>query len=268
MSDRAYLNAYVDGRHVVLVSRNSSGRIVRERIPAEWSAFFKEADLPRPLEASLLRSSAVVGARREPGGWIRMQFADGDWRRQVCFEQRSRNGATNPLLAAGIEPFEADVDPVRRWLSDSEATIAKPKRCFLDLETDSRVPFSRREEMRILSWAVVGEDGQSFVGSLPEDSDAAEVDVLGELWDLLGDFDQVCAWNGGEPLIGGKGFDFPLLLERSQARGLSPDARRILWVDHLQVFRKMNLNVAESGEEKQSMRLNSVAQAVLGEGKE
>jgi uncharacterized protein YprB with RNaseH-like and TPR domain len=76
---------------------------------------------------------------------------------------------------------------------------------WLDLETDSRIPFSKKEEMRILVWSLEDEDGRVQVGVLEADNDRAEKVLLERLWRALEDYDQIIAWNGD---------DFDLILRR------------------------------------------------------
>jgi DNA polymerase elongation subunit (family B) len=167
----------------------------------------------------------------------------------------------SPVVKAGIDVFEGDVDPVRRHFTDHDTAIASPRRCYLDIETDSRVPFSKKEEMRILSWAVVDHDtGETFDGLLDEWSDAAERRLIEALWTALNPYDQVCAWYGD-------GFDFPVIFARSAHHRLKTDARRWLWMDHKEAFQRFNMHSAESGEEKRSMKLEDIGQSVTGEGK-
>lgn len=157
-------------------------------------------------------------------------------------------------------------------MTDTGAGVQPPRPVYLDLETDSRVPFSRKEEARILSWALVNEEGRAKAGVLEEDSNMAEEDLVGRLLEALTNYDQVIAWNGGElrrrDLAFKDGFDFPVLKARSEYHRLILDVRRKLWLDHLVLFRRMNQHAAESGDEKQSMKLNDIASKVLKEKKD
>lgn len=264
---RSYVNAYVEGGSIVLLSRDGAGRRVEERVPARWSAFFRRGDLKPDLER--LVAHVAKSVERE-GDWDRYDFADSDLRRRVCFEERNRqNGAENPLVASGAKPREADVEPIRRFFTDTGATIQRPRRCYLDIETDSRLPFGRKDEMRILCWSVCDDEGMTMTGVLPEWSNVAERDLLLELYGALDPYDQVCAWYGGSS-FGKDGFDFPVIRARVAEHDIPLkyiDHRRFLWLDHLAAFKRMNQHAAESGEEKRSMALQSIAQELLGEGK-
>lgn len=196
-------------------------------------------------------------------GWFKVHFVDYE-ARKLALEKYGQ------LL------FEGDVSPVRRFLSDHDITIAPPRRCYIDIETDSRVP--PREQVpregftpptaRILSWALVDEEGHEIVKLLDEDSDEAEARFLAQFWALVERYDQICAWNGD-------GFDFPVLHHRTRLlakhRGKQFEAywenfRRLLFLDQLLCFKRHHM-APESGDDKTSLKLNDVCESILGEGK-
>lgn len=217
----------------------------------DYSAFFALPTIDEDLLRELRHSPYIKEVTRQGDHW-RVGFFEDKHRRALCTSPDS------PLIARRAYPLEGDVSPSVRWLVDNDARIIRPKRAFFDIETDSRVPFSRKEEMRVLSWAVVGEDSKGSIGVLEADTDRAEDDLLGKFWEAVAPYQQLCAWNGEE-------FDEPVL--RARSGGVHIDFDRWLFLDQLLVFRRMNMHVAESGEEKQSMRLEDIAQAVLKKGK-
>lgn len=269
------VNAFWQGSNVVLVQRHNDV-VSRRQVPAEYTCFFKAEDLDKENEQRLRQWREVRSIRRE-GSWWRVRFRD--WRviRAACAtvaqhqyllsqHREGRGEKPSPYYAAferaGLVPYEADVHPVRRFLTDNDVHIQRPKRCYIDFEADQRQPIVRQVEgkARIVSWALVDEEGTKVYGLLEADEDAAEARLLSDLWDELLAYDQVCAWNGDR-------YDFPMFKARSEAMGLKVEPRRWLWLDHLECYRRYNMNVSESGEEKESMALDRVAQAVLGRGK-
>jgi DNA polymerase elongation subunit (family B) len=245
------VNAYWAGPKIVAFRRDDSGRLIRSELRSEHACFVRRSDISKEIEAQLRGSRYVVGLREEAGGWLRIRWLS----REHCLRAASREGW---FASRGIEVFEADVDPVRRWITDERIEIARPRRCYVDLEADSRVPFTRMHEMRILCWSLVSDDGSvRRVEMLREDTDQAEREMLLALWKALEDYDQVASWNGDY-------FDFPLIAARSERCGIAVEARRLLWIDHLAVFQRLNMSASESGDEKQSMSLGAVAKAVLG----
>ena len=245
-----FLNAYYDDNAVVWVARDRGGSVVLKRMPVRSTVFFAAADVDTSTK-HMLRNDSRVTAMRVDGQWLRVEFRDRHFAESVCeaFEKR------------GIKTYEGTISPVRCLAADHDVQVARPRRAYLDLETDSRVPFSRKEEMRILCWSLADEHGVATSEILLDDDDAAERVLLGELWAKLDAVDQVLAWNGDR-------FDFPVLLARTKRCGLTPNHKRILWLDHLELFKRMNTMAAESGDEKTSYALNSIAMAVLGEGKD
>lgn len=250
------LNAYLDENdtRLVLVHRDERGHRRQTKLKAEWASFYAKNDLSEKLLRDL-KSSAYVSSVRADVEFVRVTWKGEHARRDFTSDPRS------PLVQADIKTYEGDVDPIRRFLSDHTVRVATPRLCYLDIETDSRVPFSRKTEMRVLSWALVDAAGDAQLGVLEADTDEAERALLIAFWAALESFDQVLAWNGDN-------FDFPVLFARSEHCGVECDARKWLWLDHLALFKRMNMHSAESGDEKQSMKLEDIAQAVVGEGKE
>jgi DNA polymerase elongation subunit (family B) len=250
------LNAYLVNDHsIATVTRDEAGRRVLRQVPAEWVAFFDVKEVDEDLRRQLRTSVYVSGLRDEPGGWVRVSFVNRIAREDFCMGRRSF------VSQLGLRTHEADVSPVVRWMVDHDVKVAKPRRVYLDLETDSRVPFSKKEEMRILCFAIEDEDEVVQCGMLEANTDRAEKQLLDRLWKALQPYDQVLAWNGD-------GFDFPVIFARSADRGCDVDARMWLWLDHLELYARMNKNASESAEEKRSMRLNDIAVAELKMGKE
>lgn len=245
-----YVNAYVERGQLVLFQRTRSG-VKSSRRRAENSCFVEHRTLTRSARLELGRSPAVVGVKRE-GDWTRILWSD----RDSC-----KHGSQWLQSEARIQTYEAGVHPIRRFMVDSASAIQKPRRTYLDIETCGRVPFSRKEEMRILSWATVdGRTGDVQKRLLRRDTNRSERRLLIDLWNTLATYDQVLAWNGAR-------FDFPVIRARLARQDIEVDWRRILWLDHMELFERMNTMAAESGDEKQSMALEAIAQAVLGEGK-
>jgi DNA polymerase elongation subunit (family B) len=245
------------------VYRDAQGRRATKMFPAQHVCYLRVADVPDELERNLRASRAILEVKPE-GAWLRLR-----WRSREVLETATRRPRRpNPVTgkdcyfdAINVRTYEADVHPVRRFLTEQDVTIQRPRICYLDLETDSRVPFSRKEDMRILCWAVTAEDGTREVRALNEDTDADEKRLLRELWAVLDRFDLVAAWNGDN-------FDFPVLKARTIRVGLAVRWAQWLWLDQMELYRKMNMHVSESGEEKESVSLDRVATNVLGETKD
>jgi DNA polymerase elongation subunit (family B) len=252
-----FVNAFVSRGRLVLLHREENGTIREETRPVEFISFHRKSDVTANALAAL-RTFHGCTSIKEDGTYWRIGWYDREIRDQAC-RLVSSSGVPNPFF--NVTPFEADVHPVRRHLADNDdVKIQKPRRCYIDLETDSRVPFSRKEEMRILSWAIVDDNGAEISEVLAEDTDKAERQLLISFFAKLQAYDQVLAWNGDE-------FDFPVLQARCVARGVPIDLRRWLWLDQMILFERANRAASKSGDEKTSFKLEDVAQSILGRGK-
>lgn len=251
------VNAYLDdGGEEIVVWEKTDGAPIEKRVRAEYVTWHRSEQLGDERMRQL-KNLETVHSIKLVGDWVRIGWTD-EWAR--------RNGRSG-MREYGVDTYEGDVDPVRLWLTDSGTAVARPRRCYLDIETDSRVPFSRKEEMRVLVWAISDDNGRVAHGVLREDDDDDEARLLTEMWAVLDNYDQICAWYGGRPDNKDIGFDFYVIAQRTLKRGLPIDWRRWLFLDHLAAWGRMNQHSAESGAEKESMRLEDIAQAVLGEGK-
>jgi len=258
-----FLNGFVEGKDLFLLYRDAQQRRMARRVPAEWSSFIKRTNVPPELLRELKTSSFVAGVREE-GEFLRVCWADEGWRRKA-------HGRDGFFAELGIETFEADVDPIRRFFSETGALVGVPRRCYLDIETDSRVPpaVARQGKARVLCWSLSDDEGATTLyartvarGMLDADTDEAERKLLESLFEAIEPYDQVAAWFGDL-------FDFPVVKVRAQkVAARTKDPRRWLWMDYAEVYDRMNRPAAESGDEKSSRALDFVAREVLGEGKE
>jgi len=258
-----YVGGYLDNNTIKLLYRADGGQLrVRQHV-ARFASYHK-FDEQEPRHVSALRQ--LRGSRH-----VLRVLDEGEWTRAEWRDYEARDKGIKWLESQGVNHWEADLSPVKRHFADTDdRTSATPRIAYLDIETDSRVRFSEKEDMRVVCWTVVDgcpEGGAVWwSGMLEQDSDKDEARVLEELWEALRPYDVVCAWYGGSDRPG-EGFDFPVIRARSKRLGLGVDFRRWRWLDHLDVFKKMNAHVASTGDEKQSMSLQNICQSVLGEGK-
>ncbi len=238
------------GDSLLICERDKDGsvRVRNERAP--YCGFVKNEDVTDTLRRALQSDPRVFGVS-VVGDYHRIQFKNRFECMDLCLAMHSR----------GIQTYEGDVNPVRRWMTDNRPRLANHRILFLDIETDSRVTFSRKEEMRVLAWAVEDEAGKRKVGVLDADTDEAEARLLQRLLNVMADYDLICAWNGDR-------FDFPVLFARFEKRRLPFVQARWLFLDQMLIFQRMNMMAAESGEEKTSMALGAIATALLGVGKD
>lgn len=263
------LNAFWQKSDLILVvpDASTSNGIKYKRLKAEHSCFVKVEDVGDvgKFLRMLNHHGAVRSAIRE-GDWIRICWRNRDAVKHYCklfHSAKKENGDPKDP----IQTYEGLVSPVLRYMVDNDKRPAKPRQLWIDIETDSRVPIMQAVEghARILCWSAVDADGNEWEGMLEEFTDADEERLLRELWDVTEHFDQVMAWNGDR-------FDFPVIKARSERYNLLRpsvrDWRRWLWLDHLDIFKRMNMSAAESGDEKTSFALNPIAMSILGVGKD
>ncbi len=259
------INAFWQKSDLVLVvpDADSANGVRFQRQSAEHSCFIKREDIPDPIEfVRLLNHHHSVRKAVWEGDWLRIVWQNRDALKYYCKRLHSDTKYGEPKEPKDpkepIPTYEGMVSPVLRHMVDNDLKPATPRQVWLDLETDSDVPFSQaiEGEARILSWATQDAHDNQAHAMLDEDTDEDEARLLLELWDVLDQYDQVMAW-------GGNRFDFPIIKARSMLhkllRGVEREWRRWLWLDHLDLYRRMSIASAESGDEKQSMALNAVA---------
>lgn len=265
------VSGWSDDDSVFVVERlpGSDARRVR-RFPARWSAFVTGLDDADRLTLQRTRDVTGLSVR---GPYTRIEFRNRWARKDLVYKlQQLCEGVR---VAGGVGAvLEADVNPLRRFMSDHEhVTVSTaPRLAWFDLETDSRARFSDAiiGKARILCWsltAVIADEPRVVAsGILEADTDAAEKRLIEDLLIACKPYDVLLAWSGS-------GFDFPVLESRATAVRARPEGRPPMWLrwcflDCMEVFKKYHAHVHESGAEKTSFKLNSIAQAVIGEGKD
>jgi DNA polymerase elongation subunit (family B) len=265
------VSGWSDDKYVYLVERNGAETVRVRRVQAKWSAFFSGLDDSDRL--TLQRASEVTGVSVR-GRYTRVDFRNRWARRDIV--RRMEEVLVGSRAGGNTEAaiLEADVNPLRRFLSDfgHVNVSSNPRVAWFDLETDSRVSFVDATEhgrARILCWSIAevvnGQPQIVATGMLEGDNDQAERKLVEDMLLAMAPYDVLLAWSGA-------GFDFPVLerrasLLRCKLRGLSPAWARWCFLDAMEVFKKYHAHVHESGAEKTSFKLDSIAQAVVGEGK-
>ena len=224
------VNAFTKGNQIILVREGGT----TEYRPAERVAYFRQP----------VSGSTIISCVAEPNGWYRASFFPG------YFDQASQRYVD--YRDDYPDAFEADLSPVKRFMADHDIQVGKPRRCYLDIETDSDVSIKEAilGRAQVFCWAIV--DGQS--GETYAEINRDESLLLDALMARLTQYDQVVSWNGDA-------FDFPVL----KAKLPHYNWRSKLLMDQMLCFKRSNIMTAETGEEKQSYALSHIART-LGVG--
>ena len=219
---QTWVNGFVDEEEIVLLRRDENGVLRARRQPAPSISFLRVEDVPDQLAHALRTARGVRGFNRV-GDYYRVDWATSDGRQRAhkghhpseCPHRYDRDKRCNHkgLFERNdiFRSYEADVSPIRRYISDHAPQIQTPRRVYLDIETDSRKTFpeAKAGKSRVLCWTLanVGRTWKKR-GVLAADTDEAECELLSELFDSLLAFDQIVAWNSAHAYDEDDTFDF------------------------------------------------------------
>ena len=157
-------------------------------------------------------------------------------------------------------PREADVPPIRRWFSDTGAKVsARTKALFFDLETHPLMPgFSddAKAMHRVISWAAMDQDGNTFFDAARTDSNEQECRVIESFFALAAEYDTLLAWNGDN-------YDFFVLRARTSYQEMNIKWESWNWLDYMGVVKKCLMSISEPTF-KRSFSLDNIGENVLG----
>lgn len=260
---KSYINGVKNRDTLQLYYRGDHGDLQFDEYPAEEVAYFKSNEV-----TSQMRTDHRVSSwSNDKWGWSRAVFKPGKWQADKFNKWSGNLGMFVPYREVavkewGVASYEADVSPLRRLMSDARFGVAKPKRAYFDIETDSRCSFedALSGKARVLCWTMRNEDGSVRLQEwLMEEDDDDERRLLQAFWLAADQYDQLASWNGDA-------FDQPVIRARTKLLGLEYN-RRLLWIDQMQAYKRHNISNSESGDEKQSFALDVVGTNVLGYGK-
>lgn len=161
-------------------------------------------------------------------------------------------------------PLEADVNPIRRWFSDTGSLVSsKTKALFFDLETDTSEikgsPFDDEAKKlnRILTCSLTDYNtGKKWFLVNYTVDDAGEAKLIEDFLSIATNFDTLLAWNG-------RNFDFFVL--KARAKYLKIKVNWKLWnlLDYMEVVKKCLMSISDP-KFKRSFALDALGQNVLG----
>lgn len=291
-----FVGGYHSGERVSLIYRDDQGnRRLRQISPEEhpWYFLIFEGDITakvRPeLEVVLRRGAPYKGGSQriqvkdikpdpECKGWLRIyptipeNWVSKEVKAAMSEEEGRLYTTVSPVLAlaralevVGIRTFEADLDPLRRFMTDNDVTIGRPKRLWFDIETDDEaMPGATVMEVigKVPILGIGGEDdeGKNQFCLVNETGDEHGERLILEKFfsEIMPKYDMLLAFNGEE-------FDFPFLKLRALYHGFKiPWYEWVQW-DSLVSFKKHHTWDAEA---KSGYSLKNISRQILGEEEE
>lgn len=284
---RPYVHGWHVGERVFLVGRGPEGRYTDEveRGTAPHYFLVPRRDVTPTVKPKFdalcrlgfafgKRTIAIRGVRPDPQApdeWLRV-YADvpDNWVSRWCRggldewdarRYQSRSPYVRSIVRAfeviGVRSYEADVDPLRRFLTDRAVLLGTPRRCWLDIETDDSKLGREGDAIGstpILSWAIADQDGLVASQAMERWTEDSERTVLRDLAECLASYDMVVAWFG-------RAFDFPFIFERWRRFGIDGAAYALAWQDAADVFMRHRQHSGGS------MSLGAVGMDVCSRGK-
>ena len=159
-----------------------------------------------------------------------------------------------------VHPREADVNPMRRWFSDTGATVASNTDIlFFDLETKPEIPGfddEAKKEHRIISIATRSQSGVQWFGVNHSNDLEGESKLILEFLNIAGNHDTLAAWNGND-------YDFFVLRARCRFLKIVVDWHQWNLLDYMLTVKKCLMSISEPTF-KRSFALDNIGQNVLG----
>jgi DNA polymerase elongation subunit (family B) len=156
--------------------------------------------------------------------------------------------------------YEADVNPIRRWISDTGTLISQKFRSlFFDLETHPlEIGFhvEAKRNHRIISFAAYDQEGNSWFYAAKENTNAEESKLIRTFINIARNYDTLLAWNGDE-------YDFFVLKERAKIYEIRIDWRTWNLLDYMNVVKRRMSSISDPTI-KRSFALDSIGENVLG----
>lgn len=160
-----------------------------------------------------------------------------------------------------VYPMEADVDPIRRWFSDTGSTISpNTKALFFDLETNPEVQGfddDAKKTHQLLSCSLTDyQTGKKWFLVNKTLDDEGEAKLLNEFIRIAEDFDTLLAWNGDN-------YDFFVLRHRAKHLKIKINWKQWNLLDYMLTVKKCLMSISDPTF-KRSFALDNLGQNVLG----
>lgn len=227
------------------------GERITEMIPFQWYFYLSVEDFDK-VNCPVF-DSMVDDIRPTKDGKFYKIYTSSRW--------KVRDEVVQWLRSREVEPLEADLPPMNRFLTDNPIQFdEKPRLLFYDLETDPRPGWSDITKMRILSVAYHGHDGKTKCIVADTDDDDGERKLLIKFFRVIAKHDLLIGWNGDF-------FDEPLMKARCKRLGLYPDWKMVNFLDMMLLFKHPYFGYGRDTEGKGakiSYALGNIAKSLLG----
>lgn len=183
---------------------------------------------------------------------------------KIHHNPRDTNDRFLPVLLLeenGIETYEGDLMPDRRWYIDKEVMIAENyKKLYFDIETDDTLETIEIGRDRIVSWAAIDSKGKKYYEMIESLDDEAEKKLLVKFLKTVKKYDILLGWNS-------KGFDVPYLKARMRRYDLHK-TKDYVWreIAHFDLCARFR-HIFRFDSHIRTFALEFVSQHFLGRGK-
>lgn len=238
-----------DSRKICLAYWDNEKRM-QHSFDSKWYFFLKRKDAE---EVACRKFDGFCDEVEEDGDFIKLFMPFYDERRETFIEW---------LREKGVEPLEADVHPVDRFMFDNELKISdSPKVLFYDIETDSRKGgWDDIGQHQLLSIAYAGK-GEKVRCLIADSSDEeGEKDLLNRFFNIVEKYDTLIAWNGAA-------YDEVVLRARAKLHKIFLKWNSVNFLDMMQLFKKYYGRDESGSGVRISFSLENIAKTVLGKGK-
>jgi DNA polymerase I len=224
-----------------------------------WYFFIKKDSLEK-ADKVLTKYSRIVHKVERDGNFVMIET--GGYRDQ-------KKEFVEALEKAGVQTYEADMNPLNRFLSDNNIKFSENLRIlFYDFETDGREGFSDLSTHRILLAGWYSNYLKTSGYILNESSDkrlkasntSGEVELLKKFFGLVEKHDLLVAWNGD-------GYDEIVLKKRVERLGWLVNWQSFNFLDMMLLFKKYYARDDIGSGVRISFALDNIAKTVLGKGK-
>lgn len=167
----------------------------------------------------------------------------------------------NACKERGIYPQEADVDPIRRWFSDTGATVSViGSALFFDLESVPRGKLGWDDEAKsqhqVISISAADLKGNKFFWVNKTCDNEGEEKLLRSFLLVAKKYDTLLAWNGND-------YDFFVLKARCEILDIDIDWYKWNLLDYMLTVKKCLMSISDP-KFKRSFALDNIGQNVLG----